>query len=37
MALEQRDDGVPFGWVDEDGVLVPWQYSRVGSSQISRF
>ncbi|RFU74258.1 chitin synthesis regulation, congo red resistance, rcr [Trichoderma arundinaceum] len=28
--LEVRDDGVPFGWVRENGFLVPWQYSKVG-------
>ncbi|KAH6609283.1 chitin synthesis regulation [Trichoderma cornu-damae] len=30
VALRARDDDVPFGWVDEDGILIPWRYSKVG-------
>lgn len=32
MELVARADGdVPFGWVREDGFVVPWWHSRVGS------
>ncbi|KAM0248406.1 hypothetical protein ACHAQJ_009481 [Trichoderma viride] len=28
MALKARDDDVPFGFVEEDGEIIPWRYSK---------
>jgi hypothetical protein len=29
MALKARDENVPFGFVEEDGEVIPWRYSKV--------